>query len=158
MDQKLQTDDWKWFIDAAFFRIPDAANASRLEKEMNRYLAVQNKAREDWKVSAFKFVSLRKAALLSDAIGSNSLFDRPEDSATYGPFVLAFLIFLSACLNFSNTTVARANRRLKEIGMRKVMGSTHAQLIRQLLLECSVIVMAAILLSIVLNNWWLPVI
>ena len=154
---KIESDDWKWFIDAAFFRIPDAANAMRLEKEMNRYLAVQNKAREDWKVSAFKFVSLRKAATFSDAIGSNSLYERPEDSATFGPFVLAFLIFLSACLNFSNTTVARANRRLKEIGMRKVMGSTHGQLIRQLLLECSVIVVAAILLSIVLNNWWLPV-
>jgi hypothetical protein len=53
--------------------------------------------------------------------------------------------------------VARANRRLKEIGMRKVMGSTHGQLIGQLLLKCSVIVVAAILLSIVLNNWWLPV-
>src|SRR6185503_7915274 len=67
------------------------------------------------------------------------------------------LIFLSACLNFSNTTVARANRRLKEIGMRKVMGSSHGQLMRQLLLECSVIVTAAMLLSVVLNNWWLPV-
>jgi putative ABC transport system permease protein len=154
---KIATDDPTWLIDAAFFRIPDPANAARLEKEMNRYLAVQNKAREDWKVSAFKFVSLRKAASLGNAIGSNSLFRKPDDSATFGPMVLAFLIFLSACLNFSNTTVARANRRLKEIGMRKVMGSTHAQLIRQLLLECSVIVIAAILLSIVMNNWWLPV-
>jgi len=153
---KIKTDNWAWFVDAAFFRIPDASNALRLEKEMNKYLLVQNKAREDWKVSAFKFVSLREAAGLSDAIGSNSLYERPEDSATYGPFVLAFLIFLSACLNFSNTTVARANRRLKEIGMRKVMGSTHGQLILQLLLECAVIVLAALLLSIVLNNWWLP--
>ena len=153
---KIAADDSKWFIDAAFFHIPDHRNAARLEKEMNRYLAVQNKAREDWKVSGFKFLSLRKAALSREAISSNSLYPRPEDSATFGPIVLAFLIFLSACLNFSNTTVARANRRLKEIGMRKVMGSTHAQLIRQLLLECSIIVMAAILLSVLMNNWWLP--
>ena len=154
---KIEPDDWKWFIEAAFFNIPDANNAVRLEKEMDRYVAVQNKAREDWKISAFRFVSIREAALLSDAIGSNNLYERPEDSATFGPFVLAFLIFLSACLNFSNTTVARANRRLKEIGMRKVMGSTHAQLIRQLLLECSIIVLAAILVSVVMNNWWIPV-
>ena len=154
---KIASDDWNWLIDAAFLNIPDPNNALRLEKEMDRYIAVQNKAREDWKVSGFKFISLRKAAVLSDAIGSNNLYDRPEDSATYGPLVLAFLIFLSACLNFSNTTVARANRRLKEIGMRKVMGSSHAQLIRQLLLECSIIVFAAILVSIVMNNWWIPV-
>ena len=154
---KIAPDDWQWFIDAAFFRIPDPANAARLEKEMDRYLAVQNKAREDFKVSAFKFLKLKESAALSNRLGSNSLNRRPDDSATFGPLVLAFLIFLSACLNFSNTTVARANRRLKEIGMRKVMGSTHAQLIRQLLLECSIIVMAAILLSVVMNNWWLPV-
>ncbi len=154
---KIALDDWKWFVDAAFFRIPDAANAARVEKEMSRYIAVQNKAREDWRVSGFKFLSIKETASLEGAISSNNLRDRPDDSAAFGPFVLAFLIFLSACLNFSNTTVARANRRLKEIGMRKVMGSTHAQLIRQLLLECSVIVAAAILLSVILNNWWLPV-
>ncbi len=153
---KIAPDDWNWFIDAAFFSIPDPNNAIRLEKEMDRYLGVQNKAREDWKVSGFKFISLRKAALLSEVIGSNNLYDRPEDSATYGPLVLAFLIFFSACLNFSNTTVARANRRLKEIGMRKVMGSSHAQLIRQLLLECSIIVFTAIIVSILMNNWWIP--
>lgn len=154
---KIAADDWTWFVDAAFFRITDAGNAARLEKEMNKYLPVQNKAREDWKVAAFKLLSLSKTATLSDVIGSNNLYDRPGDAAAFGPFVLAFLIFLSACLNFSNTTVARANRRLKEIGMRKVMGSTYGQLIRQLLLECAVIVVAAILLSTVLNNLWLPV-
>ncbi len=153
---KIDADDWKWFVDAAFFSIPDAANAERVEKEMNKYILVQNSAREDWKVTAFKFISLRKHASLSNMITSNNFYERPGDAAAFGPLVLAFLIFLSACLNFSNTTVARAGRRLKEIGMRKVMGSTHGQLIRQLLLECSIIVFAAILLSIVLNNWWLP--
>src|SRR6185503_4087685 len=154
---KIAPDDWNWLVDAAFFSIPDAGNAARVEKEMSKYVAVQNKAREDWKVSSFKFITIRKNASLSNAINSNNLNNRPDDSAAYGPFVLAFLIFLSACLNFSNTTVARANRRLKEIGMRKVMGSSHGQLMRQLLLECSVIVIAAMVLSVVLNNWWLPV-
>jgi len=41
--------------------------------------------------------------------------------------------------------------------MRKVMGGTYHQLIRQLLLECAFIVMGAMLLSIFLNQWWFPV-
>ncbi len=40
--------------------------------------------------------------------------------------------------------------------MRKVMGSTHSQLISQLLVECSVIVLLAILVSGLMNNYWLP--
>ncbi|MEP6711842.1 MAG: ABC transporter permease [Ferruginibacter sp.] len=153
---KIDGGDWSWLMDAAFFKIPNPADAKRMAKAFDKYLPLQNKAREDWKVSGFKLITLKENAVLIDVIDSNALYPRPDDAATFGPLVLAFLVLLSACLNFSNTTVARANRRLKEIGMRKVMGSTHAQLIKQMLLECAIIVLAAIALSILLNLWWLP--
>lgn len=156
--RKIQPQDWSLFLDAAFFYIPDPANASLVERELKKYLPLQNRAREDSKVSGFKLVTLRQSAeWQEDMISNNALYRRPGDAAAFGPLVLAFLIFLSACLNFSNTTVANAGRRLKEIGMRKVMGSTYRQLMAQLLSECGVIVVASILLSILFNNWWLPV-
>ena len=153
---KISPDDWTWFVDAAFFEISNPAEAIALEKNLQKYIPVQNKWRDDWKVTGFTLLSLRKSALLSEFISNNNLSERPEDSATYGPIVLAFLILLSACLNFSNTTVARSNSRLKEIGMRKVMGSTHRNLILQMLMECAMIVLAAIVLSAVFNAWWIP--
>jgi putative ABC transport system permease protein len=154
--KKIASDDWSLFLSAAFFYIPDPANAANLEKEMAKYLPLQNKGREDAKLSGFKLLTIRQNARLRDMIGFNGLYQRPDDAAAFGPLVLAFLIFLSACLNFSNTSVGRAGRRLKEIGMRKVMGSTYAQLIGQLLAECSIIVAAAIFLSVIFNSWWLP--
>ena len=113
--------------------------------------------RQEWigRLPGFKLVSLHEHAIAGD-IPNNSLYERPEDSAAFGPFVLAILIFLSACLNFSNTTVSHANRRLKEIGMRKVMGSSQRQMVMQLLLECGFIVILAALVSVVLNIFWLP--
>jgi putative ABC transport system permease protein len=153
---KILSDDWSWFVDAAFFKIPNLSDANAFAEKLKKYLPLQNKAREDWKVSGFSLISLRDQATKTDYIGSNGLYERPEDSATYGPLVLAFLIFLSACLNFSNTTVARSNKRLKEIGMRKVMGSRFSQLIAQMLLECAAIVAVAIALSILFNQWWIP--
>ena len=153
---KILPNDWSLFIDAAFFYIPDPANAARVEKEMAKYLPFQNKAREDARVSSFKLITIHQNATWRDIISSNSLYERPDDAAAFGPLVLAFLIFLSACLNFSNTTVAHAGRRLKEIGMRKVMGSTYRQLIGQLLAECFIIVAISVLLSGLLNTLWLP--
>jgi putative ABC transport system permease protein len=152
---RIAADDWNWFLDAAFFKIPNTADALRLTKEFNKYIPIQNKARQDWKTAGFKLISLDQNAMESN-LDNNNLNERPEDSAAYGPFVLAILIFLSACLNFSNTTVSRANRRLKEIGMRKVMGSSHSRLMLQLLLECGFIVLLAALLSAVLNYFWFP--
>lgn len=154
--KKIAPDDWAWVVDAAFFRIPDAANAARLQTEMKKYLPLQNKAKPDFVITGFKCVNMKEHAAMRNMIAWNGLYTRPDDSAAFGPLILAFLIFLSACLNFSNTTVGRAGRRLKEIGMRKVMGSTYAQLMRQLLLECAVIVAASIALSVLLNMWWIP--
>ena len=153
---KVSADDWKWFANAAFFKIPNPADVPLIAAAMNKYLPVQNAAREDWKASGFKLITLHENALQNGYIGFNWLEHRPDDAAAYGPFIFAFLIFLSACLNFSNTTVARSNSRLKEIGMRKVMGSTYIQLIAQMLLECAAIVLFAIALSALLNTWWLP--
>jgi len=152
---KITPDNWSWMLDAAFFKIPNRADVPLIAKSLEKYLPVQNKARVDWKASGFKLISLHQNANAGD-IPNNALWERPEDSAAYGPFVLAILIFLSACLNFSNTTVSHANRRLKEMGMRKVMGSSHRQLILQLLSECCFIVILAALLSVVLNIFWLP--
>ena len=152
---KIAPDDWSWMLDAAFFKIPKASDAPLIAKAFDKYLPIQNKARMDWKARGFKLVTLHENAVMG-RLQNNGLRQRPEDSATYGPFVLAILIFLSACLNFSNTTVSHANRRLKEIGMRKVMGSSHKQLIVQLLLECCFIVCLAVLLSVLLNYFWFP--
>jgi len=152
---KIAPDNWSWMLDAAFFKIPKPSDVPLIAKSLEKYLPIQNKARMDWKASGFKLISLRENAIAGN-IPNNGLWERPDDSAAFGPFVLAILIFLSACLNFSNTTVAHANRRLKEMGMRKVMGSSHRQLMMQLLLECGFIVVIAALISVLLNKLWLP--
>lgn len=152
----VKPDDWSWLIDAAFFKIPNPADAPRLAQDFKKYIEPQNAARTDWKVTGFVLEPLSEVANHDEGMSSNALYNRPGDSAAYGPFVLALLIFLSACLNFTNTTVARSNRRLKEMGVRKVMGGTQGQLMRQMLLECGFIVLLATALSLQLNRWWLP--
>ena len=154
---KIALDNWSWMVDAAFFKIPNKADVPRIAKAMEKYLPIQNRARMDWKASGFKLISMRENAKATRAeISNNGLWERPEDAPAFGPFVLAILIFLSACLNFSNTTVSQANRRLKEMGLRKVMGSSQPQLVTQLLLECCFIVILAALLSVILNVFWIP--
>jgi putative ABC transport system permease protein len=48
---------------------------------------------------------------------------------------IAVFIILLACVNFMNLSTARAFNRAKEVGIRKVTGSTKAQLVRQFLSE-----------------------
>lgn len=148
--------DWKWFLDAVIFKIPNPSDAAHLASAFEKYLPPQNAARLDWKISKFRLVSFVEQPAISNRIEANGLIDTPDESATYGPFVIALLIFLSACLNFANTTVARSHRRLREMGVRKTLGGSRFDLMRQVLVECSLLVFAAILLSALINLWWLP--
>lgn len=48
---------------------------------------------------------------------------------------IALFIILLACVNFMNLATARASNRAKEVGIRKVTGSTKTQLVKQFLSE-----------------------
>ena len=153
--EKIQPDEWRWFTTAVYFKIPNKAEVGQLATAFDKYIPLQNEAREDWKATGFKLISLKENAQTKE-VGGNNLRERPDDSATFAPIILALLILLSACLNFANTTVARSNRRLKELGVRKVLGGTKGELRSQLLMECGMIVLIGISISILINLWWIP--
>jgi len=66
----------------------------------------------------------------------------------YGLMIIAFFILLLAIINFVNLATAQSLRRAKEIGIRKVLGSTRTSLRLQFLLETALITSFSILLAI----------
>jgi putative ABC transport system permease protein len=64
-------------------------------------------------------------------------------------FVGLFVLLL-ACINFMNLSTARSERRAKEVGIRKAVGSLRTQLIGQFLGESLLITFLALLLSLLL--------
>jgi putative ABC transport system permease protein len=70
--------------------------------------------------------------------------------------ILALFILLLACVNFTNLSTARAIKRAREVGIRKVMGSVKKQLIIQFLSESVLFTFFSMLLSYVLIFLVLP--
>ncbi|UCG60391.1 MAG: ABC transporter permease [Candidatus Zixiibacteriota bacterium] len=70
--------------------------------------------------------------------------------------VVAALLLVIACVNFMNLATARASRRMGEIGMRKVVGASRTELIRQILIESLVQTVTATLLAVCLLEIALP--
>jgi putative ABC transport system permease protein len=62
--------------------------------------------------------------------------------------VIALFIILIACFNFVNLSTARATKRAKEVGLRKVVGAFKNQLIGQYLSESMVIACIALAIAI----------
>ena len=70
---------------------------------------------------------------------------------TIGVFVL-----LLACINFMNLSTARSEKRAKEVGIRKAMGSLRGQLIGQFMCESVVITTFSLALSLLIAQLILP--
>ena len=69
---------------------------------------------------------------------------------------VAIFILLIACINFMNLSTARSVQRAREVGLRKVVGSSRAQLIGQFMGESLLFSFLALLLSIGLLLLLLP--
>lgn len=70
--------------------------------------------------------------------------------------VIAVFILLIACVNFMNLATARSASRSKEVGMRKVVGATRSQLIKQFLGESLLFTLFAMFLALIFVKAALP--
>jgi putative ABC transport system permease protein len=69
---------------------------------------------------------------------------------------IAVLILLIACMNFMNLSTARANKRAKEVGLRKAIGAYQSQLKIQFIEESLLLAITALLLAILLIVFFIP--
>ena len=120
---------------------------------------------------AGKIVSLIKS---KDPESRNTLFPRKySDQHLYGNYengkvsggriiyvrlftIIAIFILLIACINFMNLATARASRRFKELGIKKVVGARRSTLVAQYLGESMLIAFFSLLIAVLLVLLILP--
>jgi len=98
--------------------------------------------------------NIRKIHLSSGTSGEMGPVGSKTDMLIYS--AIALFILLIACINFMNLTTARATRRAKEVGLRKVMGAAQNNLIRQFLGEAVFISVFSLVISLILIEIILP--
>jgi putative ABC transport system permease protein len=70
--------------------------------------------------------------------------------------IVAVLILLIACVNYTNLSTAQSARRSAEIGMRKVMGAGKRQVFNQFIIETFLLTLLAVILSLLFSVLLLP--
>lgn len=70
----------------------------------------------------------------------------------YGLMAIAAFILIIAAINFINLSTAQSLYRAKEIGVRKVLGSSRANLTIQFLVETFMVTFAAVIVSVLIAN------
>src|SRR4029077_1574318 len=70
--------------------------------------------------------------------------------------IIGILVLIIACINFMNLSTARSEKRAREVGVRKAIGSQRKDLIFQFLTESVLITFIAFLFSVLFTQLALP--
>ncbi|QEM10155.1 ABC transporter permease [Mucilaginibacter rubeus] len=153
LSDELRLDDWGGTTSSSilFVKLAPNASVSNFEKQLNLILKKNNPPKPENKGNSRNFTLQPLSDLHFNNIYYTFSSGRVADKPTlYGLLAIAAFLLLLGCINFVNLTTAQATQRAKEIGVRKTMGSSRAQLVIQFLSETFFITIIAVVISVVL--------
>ena len=132
-----------------YVKLSKGTSTGQIEKQINTVnKKYEKKEQGDNTVHWFTLQSLADVHFNAD-FGTYSL-PVANKPTLYSLLAIAAFLLLLGCINFINLTTAHAAQRAKEIGIRKTIGSSKAQLIIQFLSETFLLTLTATLLSVAL--------
>lgn len=145
--------DWNDHSVETFVLLKKGADPDHIVRQMPDFL------KRFMDASAAREYSPQLQPLKNMYLGPNYMNDPHatlNKSYIYIFLTLGFLILLVSCINFINISTARASKRHREVGIRKVIGATGEQLMFQYLFEVGIVVLFSLLLAVILIEIMLP--
>lgn len=148
-----------WIGNNVFFtyvKLKQGTDAKPFEKKLQTFF--ERKAGADMKAAGFsnkpflqpvRDIYLHSSAANEIGVNSNILY-------LYILASIAMFVLVIACVNFMNLSTASAEKRAREVGLRKVLGAQKAALIRQFIGESFLMCMMSLILAILLVLVLLP--
>ncbi len=153
-DENFDPNDWSAFVKATLIQVEDPANLELIEQAMEKYRLLQNEVQHDWAISSFAFERLESLYRNSSDI-RNGISLRGFESNVKGIWmisIIALILLLLACFNYINIAIVSAAKRLKEIGLRKVIGANRRMIVTQFLAENMLITFFATILGLLFGG------
>jgi putative ABC transport system permease protein len=146
--------DWASGNVLTTLQLREGADVKSVEAKINRFVQTQLDKNEPFKIE-LGLQPYRDQYLVANFVNGKPAGGRIEYIRIFSG--VAVFILIIACINFMNLSTARSVKRAKEVGVRKVIGSTRGSLIGQFFGESIVLSFLALLLSLVLLHALLPV-
>ena len=155
-----KTEEWWTANYVTYLLLYQSSQINSLQKEITAYMnseLIREEALGDGSKSSdyltYHIEPLKKVHLYSSLEGLE-----PNGNITYIYIlgIVAFLILLIACINYTNLAIAQSVRRSAEIGIRKVFGANKWQLFYQFISESAVLTFAALLFGLLISIELLP--
>ena len=148
------SDPWGWNAWFTYVQLADHADINKVSAKI-RDIKLNRVSKEDRKYKPEIFLEpMRNWHLYSDFKNGVHVGGLIEFVWLFG--IIGLFVLLLACINFMNLSTARSEKRAKEVGIRKAVGSVRSQLISQFFSESILVVAFAFVLALLLVQLILP--
>ncbi|ULQ54379.1 ABC transporter permease [Flavihumibacter fluvii] len=146
--------DWVNCGNRIFFSIQKGADIAKLEKSIHSLIKARTNSDNP----------TTKGSIVLHPMSKWRLYEEFRDGKNTGGRIqyvnlftwIAVIILLIACINFMNLSTARSEKRAKEIGIRKTLGSARKQLLAQFMVESIMLSLIAFIFAIIAVTLVLP--
>ncbi|TMI89775.1 MAG: FtsX-like permease family protein, partial [Bacteroidetes bacterium] len=136
---------WQSYGPFTYVELNDKANAATINKQLYNYIHSKNATQT---THAFLF-PMRDWHLYDEFVNGKQTGGGQIEQVRMLS-IIAWIILLVACINFMNLATARSEKRAKEVGVRKALGSGKKRLVAQFLGEAFLMSAFAAVLSVII--------
>jgi putative ABC transport system permease protein len=141
---------WKTWATSTFVVLKEGHQPEELKASIYKYKKIQNEVNDKFQLQDVEWIPINEVAERSyDIKRSLSWSNIPAAMIALG--TVAIFLVLLACFNYMNVAVAAVSTRLKEIGIRKVIGGGKKEIVQQFLVENVVLCTFALLVGTALS-------
>lgn len=141
-DAATQWNNHSW---QAFVQVADNINMEKETQKIKNVVMVHKNEKREGKEQAYIF-PMDKWHLYSDFKDGKPTGGRIQFIWLF--LIIGVFVLLLACINFMNLSTARSEKRAKEVGIRKTVGSVRSQLIKQFLSESVLVAFVSFIFSV----------
>src|SRR6266542_1040383 len=152
------TSNWKnYYSNYTYIRLKPGVKAAQAEAalaeiEKKNYKNLSLETRD----AGYRFTLQPLNAITPGPLLSNNMGKAMSSNRLWFFGLLAFVIIMSAAFNYTNLTIAKAMSRMKEIAMRKVVGSSKKHIFLQIVLESVITSLLALAVAFILLQFLIP--
>ena len=148
-------EDWVNCNNRVFIKTGEGINVAALESKVMQLIRDRTGSKNPTTEGGVVLQPMRMWRLYSDFEDGKNVGGRIEYVKLFT--LIALIILLIACFNFMNLSTARSEKRAKEVGIRKTLGSARGQLLWQFIGESILLSILAFLFAFLLVLGVLPI-
>ncbi|HEY0898331.1 MAG TPA: ABC transporter permease [Sphingobacteriaceae bacterium] len=151
---KQAENEWVNCNQQLFFKMAPGADVAGLEKKVIELIRKRTGRENPTTRGSILLHPMKKWRLYSDFEEGKNTGGRIEYVNLFS--TIAVIILIIACVNFMNLSTAKSEKRAREVGIRKTLGSDRKQLLLQFLAESMLIALFAFLVALLIVGLTVP--